>query len=54
MQTFPKNYGLKLGRKLTEETSLSLKRFALLGKALEGRVRAKGRKLEKCKIFDSI
>lgn len=30
----------------------SLERFALLGKTLEGRVRAKGRKFEKCKFLN--
>lgn len=50
MEMFPKNYVLKLRRKFTEELSLT-GRFVLLGIALEGRGRAKGRKFEKCKIL---
>lgn len=36
----------------SQQNRHSLERFALLGKTLEGRVRAKGRKFEKCKILN--
>lgn len=45
-----KNYVLKLRQKFREELSLT-ERSVLLGTALEGRVGAKGKKSEKCKIL---